>query len=489
MVFDSVGTSPKFALCSHRLWLLATFLCLPVSLASNVGWAQEATADATDEPAVEEKANDDPPPEPKTTSDPEVPVDQLSLLLKPLTKDQLVVEADGWQGLLQNKLMEISQMQIDLLKEKASKEAAEAADEAASEEIASEPVASADAEASDGDDQAADTLVDLQEERTHLVDRNNVVIDALEAKGGDVEGYRKYISSSTGIDFKATDASTTWALLLGWLNSEQGGRRWMWNIVKFFAILAAFYFGASVISHLVRHAVARVKGASQLLVNFSGSFVKKLLMVIGFVVALSALEVNITPLLAAIGAAGFVIGLALQGTLSNFASGLLILLYRPFDVGDVIDAGGVSGIVDSVSLVSTHVRTFDNKMMIVPNNDIWGGTITNATASETRRVDMVFGIGYDDDVDTAKGILERIVNEHPLVLDDPAPVIQLNELGDSSVNFICRPWAKNSDYWKVYWDITRSVKQEFDRTGISIPFPQRDVHLHHHGDLATPQAT
>jgi small conductance mechanosensitive channel len=212
-------------------------------------------------------------------------------------------------------------------------------------------------------------------------------------------------------------------------------------------------------------------------------------MVIGFVVALSALEVNIAPLLAAIGAAGFVIGLALQGTLSNFASGLLILFYRPFDVGDVIDAGGVSGIVDSVSLVSTHIRTFDNKMMIVPNNDIWGGTITNATASETRRVDMVFGIGYDDDVDIAKGILERIVNEHPLVLDDPAPVIQLNELGDSSVNFICRPWAKNSDYWKVYWDITRSVKQEFDRTGISIPFPQRDVHLHHHGDMATPQAT
>jgi small conductance mechanosensitive channel len=212
-------------------------------------------------------------------------------------------------------------------------------------------------------------------------------------------------------------------------------------------------------------------------------------MVIGFVVALSALEVNIAPLLAAIGAAGFVIGLALQGTLSNFASGLLILFYRPFDVGDVIDAGGVSGIVDSVSLVSTHVRTFDNKMMIVPNNDIWGGTITNATASETRRVDMVFGIGYDDDVDIAKGILERIVSEHPLVLDDPAPVIQLNELGDSSVNFICRPWAKNTDYWKVYWDITRSVKQEFDRTGISIPFPQRDVHLHHHGDMATPQAT
>ncbi len=489
MVFDSVRTSTTWNF--HRLHRLAALLCVSVfPLATNVGWAQEAAGDAAAETAVEEQASNEPPAEPTTTADPEVPVDQLALLLKPLTKDQLVVEADGWQELLQNKLMEISQLQIGLLKKKQNEEqAAEASEETASEETTSEAAVSADAEPGDTGEQAADTLVVLQEERTHLVDRINVVIDALEAKGGDVEAFRTYVSSSTGIDFQASDASTTWALMLGWLTSEQGGRRWMWNIIKFLAILAAFYFGASLVASLVRHAVARIKGASQLLVNFSGSFVKKLLMVIGFVVALSALEVNIAPLLAAIGAAGFVIGLALQGTLSNFASGLLILFYRPFDVGDVVDAGGVSGIVDSVSLVSTHIRTFDNKMMIVPNNDIWGGTITNASASETRRVDMVFGIGYDDDVDIAKGILERIVNEHPLVLDDPAPVIQLNELGDSSVNFICRPWAKNSDYWKVFWDITRSVKQEFDRTGISIPFPQRDVHLHHHGEIAAPQAT
>ena len=191
------------------------------------------------------------------------------------------------------------------------------------------------------------------------------------------------------------------------------------------------------------------------------------------------MEVNITPLLAAIGAAGFVIGFALQGTLSNFASGLLILAYRPFDVGDVIEAAGVSGVVDSVSLFSTHIRTFDNKLMIVPNNDIWGGTITNATASETRRVDMVFGIGYEDDVDKAKDILETLVQQHELVLEEPAPVVQLHELGDSSINFVCRPWTKTGDYWTVYWDITRAVKDEFDRNGISIPFPQRDIHVYH----------
>ena len=322
-------------------------------------------------------------------------------------------------------------------------------------------------------------MLELQEQQAHLVDRLNAVLNSLEKKGGEVESYRQYIKASTGIDFQVSDASTTWTLITGWLNSEQGGRRWFWNIVKFLGILVAFYFGASFVAGLVRHAVARVKGASQLLVNFAGTFVKQLLMVIGFIVALAALEVNIGPFLAAVGAAGFVIGLALQGTLSNFASGLLILFYRPFDVGDVIEAGGVSGIVDSVSLVSTHVRTFDNKVMIVPNNDIWGGTITNASASETRRVDMVFGIGYADDIDQAKGVLQRVVNEHPLVLENPAPVIELNELADSSVNFICRPWANNGDYWKVYWEITKAVKQEFDRQGISIPFPQRDIHVYH----------
>ncbi len=457
-----------FASLPTRRLAIAGWLVVSHLLLSSAGYAQDAEKA---EAAAKE------PPAPMTTANPEIPVDQLQLMLKPLTQEELVVEADGWRGLLRSKLVEISQMQIALLKEK----------EKASEEDSAKAATTDQAKAVDtsegagevATEEATDSLVDLQEQRTHLVDRNNAVIDALEKKGGDVAGYRSYISAVTGIDLNANDASTTWALIVGWLKSEQGGLRWLWNIIKFLLILLAFYFGASVIANLTRHAVARVKGSSQLLVNFAGSFVKQLLMVIGFIVALAALEVNIGPLLAAVGAAGFVIGLALQGTLSNFASGLLILFYRPFDVGDVIDAGGVSGIVDSVSLVSTHIRTFDNKVMIVPNNDIWGGTITNASASKTRRVDMVFGIGYSDDIDKAKSILGKIVADHPLVLDDPAPVIELNELGDSSVNFICRPWTQNSDYWKVYWEITKAVKQEFDRQGISIPFPQRDIHVYH----------
>jgi small conductance mechanosensitive channel len=206
--------------------------------------------------------------------------------------------------------------------------------------------------------------------------------------------------------------------------------------------------------------------------------VRQAILVLGFVVSLSALGINTSPILALIGGAAFVIGLALQGTLSNFAQGLLILAYRPFDVGDVIDAGGVSGIVDSMNMLSTTIRTFDNKKMIVPNGKIGGDTITNATASSTRRIDMTFGIGYDDDVAKAQLILERIINEHPLVMKDPAPLIKMNELGESAINFIARPWAKTGDYWTVFWEVTAAVKEEFDSTGISFPYPQQDVHLY-----------
>jgi small conductance mechanosensitive channel len=217
---------------------------------------------------------------------------------------------------------------------------------------------------------------------------------------------------------------------------------------------------------------------SQLLEDFLVGAVRWVVMIVGIVMALAALEVSIGPLLAVVGAAGFVIAFALQDSLSNFASGLMILFFRPFDVGDVVDAGGVSGKVTTMNLVSTTIKTFDNKDMVVPNNKIWQDVITNATGVSTRRVDMEFGIGYDDSIDKAQTILEDIVSEHPKVLKDPQPTIRMNTLADSSVNFICRPWAETADYWDVYWDVTKAVKQRFDAEGIGIPYPQRDVHLY-----------
>jgi small conductance mechanosensitive channel len=441
------------------------------------GAGQSALAETTKSEVAQEPSS-------VTTADPTLLEDHLLLLVKPLTTEELVVEADAWRDLLKAKIQQIGQQQIAVNRQDVAAEQI-AADAEKKAESGSDTNRAKEKDAKQADQKKqnmAESLPKLQEEKAQLIDRLNVVIDALEKKGGEEEvgtvtSYRLYIAAVNGIDLSVTDASTSWTQIKGWLASEQGGRRWAWNLVRFFMILIAFYFAASIVAKLARHASARMEGASQLLTNFLGKFVKQVVRLIGLIVALSALEVNIGPLLAAVGAAGFIVAFALQDTLSNFASGLLILAYRPFDVGDFVEAGGVSGNVKSVSLFSTQIATPDNKMMIVPNNDIWGNTITNATASDTRRVDMVFGIGYQDDIEQAKSILERLLQEHDLVLNNPAPVVQVHELADSSVNFVCRPWTETADYWPVYWDITRAVKEAFDQSQISIPYPQRDLHI------------
>jgi len=204
---------------------------------------------------------------------------------------------------------------------------------------------------------------------------------------------------------------------------------------------------------------------------------RRLVLAVGVIIGLAALEVNIGPLLAVIGAAGFVIAFALQDSLGNFASGILIMVFKPFDVGDLVEVGGVLGKVKSMNLLSVLIHTPDNKAVIIPNNNIWSDTITNVTGTDSRRVDLVFGIGYGDDIETAQNIMEQVVSEHPLVLKDPAPVVRVHALADSSVNFVCRPWVKTDDYWDVYWDVTRAVKERFDAGGVSIPFPQQDIHV------------
>jgi len=420
---------------------------------------------------------------PSTTADPKIPVEHLELLLKPLTKEELVVEADGWRDLLKACLQRNAEVRIGAAVDEDAGESAGSGEKpppgpAKPPARAADASEDAGANGTESSEDLADLVPQLLEEKANLIRRLDVVLDELEAKGGEVESYRQYISAQTAVAVESVDAKTLWAVFSGWLTSEQGGQRWAWNLLKFLVILSVFYTGASFVGGLLRRAVSRVQGASQLMVDFAGKFVKQLVLAIGLIVALAALEIDITPLLAAVGAAGFVVAFALQDTLSNFASGILILAYRPFDVGDVIEAADVSGVVDSVSLFSTHIRTFDNKMMIVPNNDIWGGTITNATASDTRRVDMVFGIGYDDDIEKAKSLLESIIGNHELVLKEPVPVVRVHELADSSVNFVCRPWTRTADYWTVYWDITQAVKQRFDENSISIPFPQRDIHVY-----------
>ena len=212
--------------------------------------------------------------------------------------------------------------------------------------------------------------------------------------------------------------------------------------------------------------------------TFLHNILRAALLVLVVLSAAQTMGIQTTSFVAVLGAATLAIGLALQGSLSNFASGVMIILFRPFKGGDFVEAAGTKGIVLEVGVFATIVRTPDNKKVIVPNSAITEGVITNYSANDTRRVDMVFGIGYDDDVRKAKEILEAMLKEDDRVLADPEPLVAVGELADSSINLICRPWTATGDYWGVFHDFQEQVKLRFDAAGISIPFPQRDVHLH-----------
>ena len=323
-------------------------------------------------------------------------------------------------------------------------------------------------------------LAELRGQQTNLIDRTNLAIDAFEVKGGkveEVEEYRQYVTAVAGIEVDVTDLSATWATIAGWLFSEEGGLRWVKNISLFIAILLIAMFFSRLVGKAIKKVMARSSQASQLLGDFLVTTSRRLVLAIGIIIGLAALEVNIGPLLAVIGAAGFVIAFALQSSLGNFASGILIMVFKPFDVGDMVEIGGVLGTVKSMNLLSVLIHTPDNKAVIIPNNNVWSDSIINVTGTNTRRVDLIFGIGYGDDIEKAKGIMEQVVSEHPLVLKDPEAVVRVHTLADSSVNFVCRPWVKTDDYWDVYWDVTRTVKERFDAAGVSIPFPQQDIHV------------
>jgi small conductance mechanosensitive channel len=341
----------------------------------------------------------------------------------------------------------------------------------------------------DQDGEAQKELAMLRKQRDALAESQRVTVDLMDQHGLETAGLRQGIISATGkLSQDILDKDVVSGLMESWLADSAdwlrtNGAELMFQLVTFLLILFAFWIGARIGRSVVRRALDRSKlDISSLARDFFIKMTGRLIILFGIIVAIAQLGIEVGPLLAGLGIAGFVVGFALQDTLSNFASGLMILVYRPFDVGDVIEAGGVMGKVDQMNLVATMVLTFDNQLLVVPNKQIWGGVIRNVTHQDVRRVDMTFGIGYSDDIPKAEKVLAEIVTSHEKVLKDPEPVIRLHELGDSSVNFVVRPWSKTDEYWDVYWDVTREVKRRFDEEGISIPFPQRDVHIYREGD-------
>ena len=252
---------------------------------------------------------------------------------------------------------------------------------------------------------------------------------------------------------------------------------WLPTALAAIAILVLGWLGTKIVVAVVRRLLRRAK-VDEMLVKFTLNLVNAALLVMIVIAALGQLGVNTTSFAAVIAAAGLAVGLAFQDSLSNFASGVLIIVFRPFDVGDFVEVAGVSGSVEEVQIFTTVLNTPDNKRVIVGNATITASNITNYSANDTRRIDLVFGIGYQDDIPRAREILVRVLEEESRVLDTPEPVIGVSALADSSVNLVVRPWVRTEDYWGTHFALTEQVKVAFDAAGISIPFPQRDVHLH-----------
>ncbi|MGW8313692.1 MAG: mechanosensitive ion channel domain-containing protein [Desulfuromonadales bacterium] len=320
---------------------------------------------------------------------------------------------------------------------------------------------------------------------SQLADKFTPVLGMMDGLAIETSSYREQIVNSTGtISADVAEINVVKDLLVGWGKTFwdaliQDGPDLIFKLLLFLLVLYIANKLSKLFKKIVEKSIERSHlQLSELLRRMVVSVVRNIILIIGFLIGLSQIGISLGPLLAGFGIIGFVVGFALQDSLSNFAAGMMILIYRPYDVGDLIEACGMTGRVSHMSIVNTTIITFDNQTIVVPNNKIWGDVIKNVTAQTIRRVDMVFGISYSDDVAKAEQVLQNILETHEKVLTEPEPMVRLHELGDSSVNFIVRPWVKKEDYWDVYWDITRTVKIVFDQEGLSIPFPQRDVHLY-----------
>jgi small conductance mechanosensitive channel len=390
-------------------------------------------------------------PFPVGLDDPSIGAEDLSFQILPLTAEELAPLAEAWQANLRS---------------------------------ATEAVVETGRTVRDAGD-AASALA--RERRRAAIDANQeisgklgIVISSLEAKGGDpdlvasLESYRRAIALHGA---RMLSADVLLERAVGWLTSRDGGVRLAAFLASVVAALLGLLIVARFVSGWADRVFRRLRTLSQLLRRFLVRVVYWLTVTVGLVLVLAAFGVNMTPLLALIGGASFIIAFAMQDTLGNLAAGLMILLNRPFDEGDYVSVAGVGGTVQQVSVVSTTITTPDNQVIVIPNSRVWGDIITNVTASDVRRVDLSFAGSYDDPVGQVRGMLEDVVLSHPSVLADPAPVVEVNALRESAMEYIVRPWVRTEDYWTTYWDLTRQVREAFDERGLSIPFPRTTVHL------------
>ena len=276
-------------------------------------------------------------------------------------------------------------------------------------------------------------------------------------------------------EIKIPDMGVDWAEL--WSQVQTTGVSFAIDAAIAIVIFFVGRIVAKVISNGIRK-LMRAQEVDQILESFVGNLSYWALMAFVIIAAISQVGIQTTSLIAIMGAAGLAVGLALQGSLANFAAGVLIVMFRPYRVGDFVEAAGIAGVVVQVQILTTVLKTGDNKQIVVPNGQIMGSIITNYSANDTRRVDMVVGVSYDDDIDKVRATIRDLIDSDDRILKDPECLIAVSELADSSVNFNVRPWVKSGDYWGVKFDLTEAIKKRFDKEGISFPFPQQDVHLY-----------
>ncbi len=253
--------------------------------------------------------------------------------------------------------------------------------------------------------------------------------------------------------------------------------------IKIISALAIFVIGRIIVRIMMsamRKVMVRI-GMDTTLQIFLSNILSVLLTLVVVLAALSQLGVQMTSFIAILGAAGLAVGLALQGSLANFAAGVMIIFFRPYKAGEYIEAAGTAGTVEAVTIFNTILKTPDNRKVVVPNSNITSGPITNFSAHDTRRIDLIIGVGYDDDLKVTEQAIREVIGAESRVLKEPAPIVAVESLGDSSVNFVVRPWVKTSDYWPIRWALIQAIKEKLDAVGVTIPYPQRDVHLYQSG--------
>ncbi|WP_170295276.1 mechanosensitive ion channel family protein [Paracoccus aestuariivivens] len=388
-------------------------------------------------------------PGPVSTANLDVTTDELGFLLEPLTLSELKTEMSGWQGELQKAVGNLATAELESLKLNAEIEKTNAD---------APPLAEGETrELTPEQKSMVEKIAKLREIRTTISDRFREVMDAYEDKGGapeDTTNYRAYVKDVGGVQVDTTNLHSALLTLKVWANAEDGGQRLLRRIVSVLLFTIGGIIAGWLISLIVNIALKRTHLTSKLMRIFLRRWIARLGGLVGFLFGLSWIGTNMTPILAGLGAAGFILAFALQNTISNFASGMLILFLRPFDAGDEIEAAGVSGEVEKVSLFSTHLSTSENRKVIVPNNKIWEDVIVNSTGADTRRLSLEVAVNAGKhSLDEAESLLRQVMEQHPDVLDDPTPSLTLSAMTDETYTFTCWPWVRTADRDRVRWEL------------------------------------